>query len=65
MATDRPASGSGGRTKDSAPAVERPPAYDPHWREKIDQAKSAREDGRKARQGKPIVFPIDDPRPLT
>ena len=65
MATDRPARGSGDRTNDSASPVERPPAYDPHWREQIEHARSAREDGHKARQGKPIVFPIDDPWPRT
>ena len=52
-------------TKDAAPAVEPPQPYDPHWRERIAHARSAWEDGRKARRGKPIVFSIDDPRPLT
>ena len=52
-------------TKDTVPAVEPPQPYDPHWRERIERARSAWEDGRKARQGKPIVFSIEDPRPLT
>ena len=52
-------------SEDSRPAVAPPRAYDPDWRERIERAKSAREDGRKAREGKPVVFPIDDRRPLS
>ena len=30
---------------------------DPDWRERIDLAKRARQDGKKLREGKPIMFP--------
>ena len=49
---------------DAVPAVKPPPTYDPDWRERIARAKREWEEGRKAREGKPIVFSIDDPRPL-
>lgn len=52
------------RIEAAVPAAGRPKWYDPDWQERIERARSAREDGRKARQGKPIVFSIDDPRPL-
>jgi len=42
-----------------------PPSYDPDWQRRVERARSAREDARKAREGKPIVFPIDNPRFLT
>lgn len=42
-----------------------PPSYDSDWLRRVERAKSAREDGRKAREGKPIVFPVDSPRSLT
>lgn len=49
---------------DALPAVKRPRTYDPDWREKIERAKTEWENGRKAREGKPIVFSIDDLRHL-
>ena len=49
-------------TNSSAPALTPPLVYDRDWPERIEWAKNAREDGRKARHGKPVVF---DPRPLT
>ena len=52
-------------TKDAVPAVELPHPYDPDWQERVERARRAREDGRKAREGKPIVFSFNDPRPLT
>lgn len=52
------------RTEGAVPAAGRPKWYDPDWQERIERARNAREEGRKARQGKPIVFSIDDPRPL-
>ena len=53
------------RNEGAAPAAGRPKSwYDPDWQERIERARNAREEGRKARQGKPIVFSIDDPRPL-
>ena len=52
-------------TADVVSAAKPLPSYDPHWREKIKRAKREWEEGRKEREGKPIVFPIDDRRPLT
>lgn len=34
----------------------KPPAYDLDWSERIQRAKRAREEGRKAREGKPATF---------
>lgn len=48
-------------TADAAPAVQPPRTYDPDWREKIARAKREREEARKARQGKPIVFSTEYP----
>ena len=45
--------------------VPSPPSYDPDWRRRVERARIAREEGRKAREGKPIVFPTDSPRSLT
>ena len=33
-----------------------PPVYDADWRTRVEQAKKAREDGRKAREGKRAIF---------
>ena len=41
-----------------------PPSHDPDWRERIERARNAREEGRRAREGMPIVFPIDRPQSL-
>ena len=49
------------RDKDAVPAVNPPPTYDPNWREHIARAKREREESRKAREGKPIVFSTDYP----
>ena len=32
--------------------------HDEDWRERIERAKSAREDGKKARGGKSVTFPM-------
>ena len=48
-------------TGDADPAVKHPPRYDPNWREKIERAKREREEARKARKGKPIVFSTEYP----
>ena len=32
--------------------------HDEDWRERIEKAKSAREDGKRAREGKPATFPM-------
>ena len=37
---------------------------DPDWRERIELAKRAYEDGKKLREGKPITFPIFRPLDL-
>ena len=37
---------------------------DPDWRERIELAKRAYEDGKKLREGKPITFPIYRPLDL-
>ena len=42
--------------KDAAPPVERPQPFDPDWRERIERAKREWEEGRKSREGKPVVF---------
>ena len=34
---------------------------DPDWRERIELAKRAREDGQKARKGKPVTFRMSRP----
>lgn len=48
-------------TRDADPAVKPLPWYDPDWREKIERAKREREEARKARKGKPIVFSTEYP----
>ena len=39
------------------PTIKRNPETAPDWQERIERAKQAREDGRKARAGKPSTFP--------
>ena len=39
-----------------APALSPVPGCDPDWKKRIERAKWAREEGRKAREGKPMVF---------
>ena len=39
-----------------SPAVRPPSAYDPDWRERIQTARRAREQARKARGDGPVVF---------
>ena len=50
--------GNGDGTKESTEAVLMVPAtnIDPDWRERIDLAKRAYQDGKKLREGKPIMF---------
>lgn len=43
-------------TADVVSAAKPLPPYDPYWREKIKRAKREWEEGRKEREGKPIVF---------
>ena len=64
----RPASGpphddGGGGDKESVESVLTVPAtgIDPDWRERIDLAKRAYQDGKKLREGKPITFRMSQP----
>ena len=41
---------------DTAPGLSPPPKYDADWRERIEIARQARDDARKARRGRPVVF---------
>ncbi len=50
---------------DATPAVKRPRQYDPDWREKVERAKREWEEGRKAREGKPMVFSTEYPPDLS
>jgi hypothetical protein len=38
----------------TSPVLKPPPETDPHWREKVELAKQARDMGRELRAGKPI-----------
>ena len=52
----------GGGGKESVESVLTMPAgIDPDWRERIELAKRAYRDGRKLREGKPILFPTSRP----
>ena len=49
-------------TADDKPALAEPTAgFPPDWRERIEIAKRAREDGKKARKGKPMTFRLSRP----
>lgn len=57
------ADGDGG--KESVESVLTMPAgIDPDWRERIDLAKRAYQDGKKLREGKPILFRTSQPLSL-
>jgi hypothetical protein len=43
--------------KRAGSVLPKPPGVDPGWATKIAKAKEAREEGRKMREGKPVVFP--------
>ena len=53
----------GGSVKESMESVLTVPAtgIDPDWRERIDLAKRAYEEGKKLREGKPITFRMSQP----
>ncbi len=42
--------------KDKKSALKRLEGRDPNWQERIERAKIAREEGRKAREGKPALL---------
>ena len=49
-------------TADDKPALAEPTAgFPPDWRERIEIAKRAHEDGKKARKGKPMMFRLYRP----
>lgn len=61
----RSASTEGADEKSTEPAVAMPATgIDPDWRERIELAKRAYEDGKKLREGKPITFPTSRPLSL-
>lgn len=52
-------------TEKAEPVLTMPASgIDPDWRERIELAKRAYEDGKKLREGKPITFPIYRPLDL-
>ena len=52
-------------TEKAEPVLTMPASgIDPDWRERIELAKRAYEDGKKLREGKPITFPIYHPLDL-
>lgn len=56
-ALETPHGDGGGSDKESVKSVLPMPAgIDPDWRERIDLAKRAYQDGKKLREGKPIMF---------
>lgn len=56
---------SEGGEKSAEPAVAMPATgIDPDWRERIELAKRAYEDGKKLREGKPIMFGFRQPGAL-
>ena len=48
--------GGGGGKESVKPVLPMPAGIDPDWRERIDLAKRAYQDGKKLREGKPIMF---------
>lgn len=62
-ASQTPHDDSGDGGKESVESVLTAPAtdIDPDWRERIDIAKRARQDGKKLREGKPITFRTTQP----
>ena len=58
------ARGSSRGEEGARPALAAPVlGIDPDWRERIELAKQAYQDGKKLRQGKPITFRVDRPLP--
>lgn len=56
MTDPRPKNETGSASLEQSPAVSPPSGYDPDWRERIEIAKQAREQARKARGDRPATF---------
>ena len=56
MTRPRPQNETATTSSDQSPAVSPPSGFDPDWRERIEIAKQAREQARKARGDRPATF---------
>ena len=56
--------GGGGKENMESVLTVPPTGIDPDWRERIDLAKRAYQDGKKLREGKPITFRMSGPLKL-
>ena len=56
MTDSRPENETGSSTAEQTPAVSPPSGYDPNWRERIEIARQARDQARKARGDQPVTF---------
>lgn len=56
MTDSRPENETGSSTVEQTPAVSPPSGYDPNWRERIEIARQARDQARKARGDQPVTF---------
>lgn len=64
-ATQTPHNDGDGGKGSTKPALTTPATgIDPDWRERIDLAKRAYEEGKKLREGKPITFRMSQPLSL-
>lgn len=64
LASTAPTEGAVAGGEDATPALAAPVlGVDPDWRERIELAKRAYQDGKKLREGKPITFRVDHPLP--
>ena len=60
-ASETPHDGRRGGKESQESALTMPACIDPDWRERIDLAKRAYQDGKKLREGKPILFGTSRP----
>lgn len=56
MTDPRPENETGSATTEQTRAVSPPSGYDPDWRERIEIARQARDQARKARGDQPVTF---------
>ena len=56
MTDSRPEKETGSAAAEQTPAVSPPSGYDPDWRERIEIARQARDQARKARGDRPVTF---------